>query len=201
MWPDAVEILRRRRTISKFADKPVEEERIRLVLEAGTWAPSAHNAQPWRFVVVLSEENKGRLADAMGSTWRKDLEKDGVPARDVEALLKESRDRILNAPALVVISVTMEDMDSYPDERRQELERDMAIQSAAACAQNMLLMAHAIGLGAGWNCAPLFAQDAVRIALGLGKDWSPVAMILLGTPEEEPEPPPRKSIDEVSVWK
>ena len=193
-------LLKKRRTMRKFVGKPVDEKDIRTVLEAGTWAPSAHNAQPWRFAVVRTDEKKRQLADEMGVKWRRDLMGDGVPAQRIDDMLRESKDRIIDAPAIIILSITMSDMDSYPDERRQELERVMAVQSAAACAQNVLLMAHAIGLGGAWLCAPLFASEKVKKALGLNPDWSPVAMIALGVPRERPRPPPRKPVDEVTVW-
>jgi len=93
--------------------------------------------------------------------------------------------------------MTMEDMDSYPDERRQRAERTMAIQSVAASVQNFLLAASALGLGACWYCAPLFCPDVVREILGIPEGVEPQALIAVGYPNEEPEPPPRKPLEEV----
>ena len=200
MRPDVMTLLKERRTMRKFVGRPVDEKDIRTVLEAGTWAPSAHNAQPWRFAIVRGDGKKRQMADAMGAKWREDLVGDGVSPKEIEGMLRDSKDRIMHAPAIVILSVTMSDMDKYSDERRQELERVMAIQSAAACAQNILLMAEAIGLGGGWDCSPLFAPAEVKKTLGLKPDWSPLVMIALGIPGEKPRPPPRKPVEEVSVW-
>lgn len=197
---DVMMLLRKRRTIRKFTGKAVDEGDIRTVLEAGTWAPSAHNAQPWRFAVVRGGERKRQMADAMGARWKEDLKSDGTTPQEIESMLRESKDRITGAPVIIVLSITMNDMDKYPDERRRELERTMAVQSASACAQNMLLMADAIGLGGSWDCAPLFAPDKLKKALGLNPDWSPVAMIVVGVPGEKPRPPPRKPVEEVAIW-
>ncbi len=60
----------------------------------------------------------------------------------------------------------------------------MAVQSVALAAQNMLLMAHAEGLGACWMCAPLFCPDVVRAALALPADWEAQALLTLGYPAE-----------------
>ena len=74
----------------------------------------------------------------------------------------------------------MADMDQYPDDRRQQAERVMAVQSVALAAQNLLLAAHAEGLGACWMCAPLFCPDVVRDALALPEDWEAQALIHAG---------------------
>jgi len=200
MLPDVMGLLRGRRTTRRFEDKPVDVTVMRMIIEAGTWAPSAHNAQPWRFAVVLGYSKKTELADMMGRRWGEDLRKDGIRSDVIEAMVRGSRNSILGTPALIVVCIVMQEMDSYPDERRAELERIMAIQSASACIQNMLLMAHALGLGACWRCAPLFAPEEAKRALNLDAEWEPVALIGVGHPAETPQPPFRKPIEEVSVW-
>ena len=78
----------------------------------------------------------------------------------------------------------MADMDCYPDEQRQKNEWLMAVQSTALAGQNLLLAAHALGLGACWMCAPLFSPDIVRQTLDLPTDWQPQALITAGYPAE-----------------
>jgi len=73
----------------------------------------------------------------------------------------------------------------------------MATQSLAAAIQNILLAAHAKGLGACWFCAPLFCQETVRRVLGMPDEVEPQALIVIGYPAEQPEPPPRKSLKEI----
>jgi nitroreductase len=84
--------------------------------------------------------------------------------------------------------MTMADMDRYPDPKRRRAEWTMATQSLALAGQNLLLAAHAEGLGACWLCAPLFCPEVVRAALGLPEDWEPQAFISLGWPDEGPQP-------------
>src|SRR5260221_7073878 len=76
----------------------------------------------------------------------------------------------------------MADMDRYPDAKRSAAEHQMAVQSVAMAVQNLLLAAHAEGLGACWMCAPLFCGDAVRGSLDLPADWQPQALVTLGQP-------------------
>ncbi|MBD3205250.1 nitroreductase [Candidatus Bathyarchaeota archaeon] len=59
---DALELLKSRRSIRKYKDKPVEEEKIQKCLEAARWAPSASNRQPWEFLIVKDDENRRKLS-------------------------------------------------------------------------------------------------------------------------------------------
>lgn len=91
-------------------------------------------------------------------------------------------------------------MDSYPDEKRQQAERTMAMQSVAAAGLQLLLAAHAEGLGGVWICAPLFAQETIQKTLNLPETWEPQAMFYIGYPEEKPEPRERKGIESISLF-
>ena len=64
---DILEVIKTRRSIRKYESAPISEEEINKILEAGRWAPSADNSQPWRFIVLRSEEVKEKLADTL--TW------------------------------------------------------------------------------------------------------------------------------------
>ena len=66
-----------RRSIRKYQARPVPKELIEEVLEAAGWAPSAHNAQPWRFIVLVDAWVKRELAEAMAKSWAEDLSKEG----------------------------------------------------------------------------------------------------------------------------
>lgn len=174
-----------RRSIRRYRAEPVPYEHLAEILTAATWAPSAHNRQPWRFAVIRLPAAKERLARAMGARLRADLEADGVPAAVIEADVSRSYRRLTGAPVLIVLCLTMADMDSYPDERRQHNERQMAVQSTAMAGQNLLLAAHALGLGACWLCAPLFVPGTVRDVLSLPADWEPQGLVTLGYAAEE----------------
>jgi nitroreductase len=91
----------------------------------------------------------------------------------------------------------MTDMDKYPDRQRKKAEYLMATQSAANAGMQLLLAAHAEGLGSVWVCSPLFAQEIVQAALELPKTWEPQAMYFLGYPMEIPQARERKSIKEI----
>ena len=183
--PDLFAIMQSRRSIRRYQDRPVPEDTLRRLLEAARWAPSAHNRQPWRFAVIVDPARRVSLAGAMGARFRADLAADGLPAEDVQRQVDRSYQRISSAPAVIVVCMSLDNMDHYSDTRRQAAERTMAVQSVALAVQNLLLMAHAEGLGGCWMCAPLFCPDVVQNELSLPEDWEAQALLTLGYPSEE----------------
>jgi coenzyme F420-0:L-glutamate ligase / coenzyme F420-1:gamma-L-glutamate ligase len=187
LTPAFWQLVRSRRSIRRYRPDPVPREVVEALLEAAIWAPSAHNRQPWRFCVVTDGATKAELSHRMGEQWRKDLAADGMAAEVVEQRVAISHARMTTAPVLIVPSVSMEDMDRYPDPARNLAETMMAVQSVALACENLLLAAHDAGLGACWLCAPLFVPDLVRGVLSLPAAWQPQAMITLGYPAEVKE--------------
>lgn len=180
-------LIQNRRSVRKYLHRSVSAECIEQILESARWAPSPHGRQPWRFAVITSQQLKMRLSDETGSTWRKNLQMDGQNAEIVNIRLEKSRQRILNAPVIIIPCLYLEDLDHYPDERRQADEKTMAIQSIGAAIQNMLLMAYDLGLDAGWMCAPLFCPEIVCEVLDLDSRLIPQALITVGYAAEDPQ--------------
>jgi nitroreductase len=94
----------------------------------------------------------------------------------------------------------MSEMDSYPDEKRQYAERMMATQSVAASGLQLLIAAHAEGLGGVWVCSPLFTQETIQKTLNLSLFWEPQAMFFIGYPDESPELRERKSVENIAIF-
>jgi F420 biosynthesis protein FbiB-like protein len=197
MGSKKIEFLKDRRSIREYKPREISEKIFDIILEAATWAPSAHNTQPWRFFVIKNSALKLKLAQAMGVRWKRDLVKDGVSEKDYENLIEASVERFSSAPLVVVPCLTMVGMHQYHDKKRQKIEFLMGVQSVAAAIENMLLAAHAMGLGACWFCAPLFCPDTVRKVLKIPSNFEPQALITLGYPAFRPEPPSRKLLKEI----
>jgi len=193
--------IRTRRSIRHYINQPISRELIDQLLEAATWAPSAHNRQPWRFAVITTQAAKDRLADKMGERLRSDRLRDGDPIEAIERDVNRSRERIASAPVVIVACLSMIDMDHTPDDRRNSLEHAMAMQSVAASIQNLLLTAHDLGLGACWMCAPLFCPDVVRDALDLPDDWEAQALITIGYPADEGKPKGRIDFKQKTIYR
>jgi coenzyme F420-0:L-glutamate ligase/coenzyme F420-1:gamma-L-glutamate ligase len=192
-------LVRGRRSVRAFQSRPVPRAIIEDAIAAAGWAPSPHGRQPWRFVVVESQERRDALADAMAETWRTQLRLDGQDETIVEARLRKSRDRLQRAPVLIIPCLYLEGLDTYPDADRQQAEVTMAVQSLGAAVQNLLLSLYAAGVDGGWMCAPLFCPDVVQAALGLDATLDPHALIAVGYAASDPVRRPRLPLDELIV--
>jgi coenzyme F420-0:L-glutamate ligase / coenzyme F420-1:gamma-L-glutamate ligase len=192
-------LMRGRRSVRKYMTRPVSRELIEQILEAARWAPSPHGRQPWRFVVLTRPAVKAQLADDMGETWQQNLRMDGQDEEIVNIRREKSRQRILNAPVIIIPCLYLEDMDHYPDEKRQADETIMAIQSMGAAVQNMLLMAYDLGLDGGWMCAPLFCPGVVCSSLDLDERLIPQALITVGYAAADPQRRERLPLDSLIV--
>ena len=201
MMADLHDFLRSRRSIRRFRPDPVPAAVIRRILETATYAPSAHNDQPWRFAVVTDLSVKARLAEAMAADFRRDLEKEGLPEADIAARLERSRRRIQEAPVVVILCMDATGMNNYSDPKRQQAEMTMAVQSTALAGLQLLLAVHAEGLGGVWTCGPLFTPETVRAALDLPATWQPQAMLFIGYPAESPSIPERKPLEQVALFR
>jgi len=186
-----------RRTVRRFLADPVPDAIVADMIRAATRAPSAHNRQPWRFHVVSDTEGKARLAKAMGDKLRADRTRDGDDGEVIRQDVERSSARINGAPTLIAVCLTLDDMDTYPDERRNDAELLMAVQSTAMAAQILLLKAQAEDLGACWMCAPLFCAETVKAALDLPVSWRPQGLILLGWPDEPGRVRERKPLADI----
>lgn len=191
-------LLLARRMTRHFKPDLLPPGALEQILEAATRAPSPHNRQPWRFAII-SGAARARLADAMGNRLIADLIADGVAVEAARTDAARSRERITSAPVAVLVCMTTVDLDRYPDSRRESMEHWMAGQAAAAAANNMILQAADLGIGACWMCAPLFCPDAVREALDLPTGWEPQALIPLGYPAAPGRHRPRRPAAELSV--
>ena len=191
------DFLRSRRSIRRFQQKDVERDILNRILETATHAPSAHNRQPWRFVVLTGPEPKLRLGEALAAEFRRDLAADGLPDLEIETLVSRSKSRIREASVVIVLCMDMSEMDVYPDEKRQQAERLMAVQSTALAGLQLQLAARAEGLGSVWVCAPLFAPETVRKVLDLPETWEPQGMFFIGYADGGPKMKVLKPLDEV----
>jgi coenzyme F420-0:L-glutamate ligase/coenzyme F420-1:gamma-L-glutamate ligase len=197
---DFLRFLAGRRSVRRFKSGGLDPALLHAIIEAARWAPSAHNRQPWRLVVVQDPVAKLGLAEAMADRLRRERTADGDDKDDIEADAKKSVEKLRQAAALIVVFITMEGMDHYADQRRMALEHLMAVQSTAMAGQNMLLMAHKLEIGACWVCAPLFADQEAVEAMNCPVDWEPQGLIMLGWPENTPPVRQRKPLEEVSRW-
>lgn len=166
---DVFEAIFERRSVRKFTGRDVSNEDLKKILEAGRWAPSAGNVQPWEVIVVRGRELKERLAEA--------------------AL---SQEFVAEAPVVIVVCVDLKKASRAYGERGRSL---YCIQDSAAAIQNMLLAAHSLGLATCWVGA--FYEEEVKDILGIPEGFRPVALIPLGYPAYKPEKPSRRKLNQI----
>jgi coenzyme F420-0:L-glutamate ligase/coenzyme F420-1:gamma-L-glutamate ligase len=173
---------------------------IQRILETAICAPSAHNLQPWRFAVVTNNDTKLRLAEAVAGKFQQDMIRDGVSEAEIQMNVGKTIRRAGETQVIIVLCRDTEKVKLQPDTVRKQAEAVMSTQSVAMAGLQLLLAAHAEGLGGAWICWPLFAPEETRHTLGLATSWEPQGMIFLGYPAEIPEKPKRTSLPEVTLF-
>jgi nitroreductase len=179
------EAIHKRHSVSKVKADALPHELITKLLDAGNQAPNHHKVRPWRFAVLTGEALK-KLGDAMA-----DSQHERFPEITPEGLNK-TRALPLRAPVIIAVGV-----EKPIEPKILELENYAA--ASAAC-QNILLAAHALGLGAVWRTGEWSRDEKVKTFLGLDADQHIAGLIYIGYPEAQSEPAPRPSYEDKTVW-
>lgn len=162
---ELMEGLLTRRSVRKFEDKPVPKEILEQLVKAGEYAPSAHNTRPWEFLVLQNKDVLKHFRVVQRS-----------------ALFAE------NAAAVILIC-GREDL-SFSREKEGWSYIDI---DCAAATENVILAAHALGLGACWcGAAPMSGPiAALKEYFKLPENVRPFSIVVLGYPAETPKQPER----------
>jgi len=170
--PDFFSVVKGRRAVRKFKKKEIPIKVLDRILEAGIWAPSAVNTQPWEFILVKNPETKKEVRAIYDE------------ASAAGGLYKQETDFIENATLLVVLS---------------DSEKILHIFSTCAAVENILLAATASGLGSVWMCRPLRVEktlNELRELFNIPPKYEIIGIIALGYPDEKPKPKERKPLKE-----
>lgn len=166
---DAIEAIMTRTSIRDFTTDPVSEEQVESLLNAMIAAPSGGNKQPWRIFVVRDPDVKLQLAQGAGD-----------------------QEFVAEAPVVFVVCRVPDESGQRYGSRGRNL---YSIQDTAAMSQNLLLAAHAMGLGGCWVGA--FKEAAIAKAINTPPSVIPVAIIPIGTPAKPRKPRGRRTLDQV----
>ncbi len=182
-------IIKERRSHRFFLDKPVEREKIEKILELAMWAPSAMNRQQWFFVVVGGERLK-KLISTIQKGYEYILPRLQRFFADKPKVIKltEQFFRTLGNAPVAIFAYYTPTGDDFAD-----------LQSVAAAVQNMILAAHALGLGSCWMTGPVHVEEEINRELGI-TDKKLVAVVPIGYPAKKPPVPPRRDTDRKVVW-
>ena len=205
------ELIKTRRSVRKFQDKPVPEDLLVKALEMATWAPNGGNYQPWRFLIVTQKELIHKMADAVKaktelmSSWP-----EADQFGEIVERWRRTSDFFRTAPACIVILMSKYSSiadqilrargESDPIAREIHSYRQLGnstLQSVAAAITYLCLILHYFGLGTTWMAGPQQAKKEIEKLLGVTHEWNFVDLIPVGYPAEVPKVPPRKPIAEV----
>jgi nitroreductase len=216
---DLDEAMRQRRSIRKYkADVPIPREDIEAIIEAGCWAPSSTNIQPWRFVVVEDRETIDKMAKAVYDKFQ-GLSKEALRKGEkrvaafcrflrsytsfftdaplvIVACTKPYENPVLKMPMATVIEKA--NQFEHMDVNIKPLVIDTVQKSVAMAVQNMLLKAHSMGYGACVMDGPIAIEGRLREMLNIEDDLELVMVIPMGVPEStDVEAPERMPVVEV----
>lgn len=194
-----LDCLDNRQSIRNFTQEPISDIQIQRILSTAIRAPSAHNRQPWRFIILKSSQAREAFALGMGQEFRRDLAAEGIAEIEVNRQVARSIKRINSAPIAVLLCLDCTKQGGEYGSKQYLAEYVMGIQSVAMAGENILLAAHLSGLGAVWLCAPLFAKPIIHQVIDIPQAWDPQGLILIGYPESVPPLKTRQSLHEVSV--
>jgi nitroreductase len=187
---DVFEAIKTRRSNGLVRNETVPKELIEEILEAGTWAPSHFRTEPWKFFVL---EGNSRMA--LGEVLVKIAEKT-MDDPNSEANIKK-REKILEKPfrAPVIITVAVE-----PNVQSEKVIIQEEYGAVYAAIQNMLLAAHALGLGGFWRTGKPTYDPLMKKLFGLTDKGEVLGFLYFGYPKKEMPSGNRKSINEVTTW-
>jgi nitroreductase len=185
-----LDLVKRRRSIRGFKPDPIPEDDLNKILEAGRWAMSGSNAQPWEYIVVKSQETKDKLAKLwvptrlhtyyLEQTRREDLRHhalsrpQGIPGwKDAPVLIVVCGDR--RTLMTSVLYMNFINTEGGP--------ASVYIKNMANTVQNMHLAATALGLGSQWLSVDYVFEQAVRAVLDVPEVLEIHTIVALGYPE------------------
>jgi len=182
---DVFEAIHNRHSIKKVKQDAVPRELIEKLLDAAVQAPNHYKVRPWKFV-VLTGDARHRLADVMFASLR------DRHAELPQEAFKKAHATPFQAPTVIAVGV-----DKPNEPKVLEIENICAV---AAAIENLLLAAHALGLGAKWRTGEWARDRKVKEFLGFDVDQHIVGFIYVGYTEFIVEYPERPSFEDRTVW-
>ncbi|MGV9172244.1 MAG: nitroreductase family protein [Promethearchaeia archaeon] len=174
---DLIELIKKRWTARKFKSKPVAENDLKLILEAGRWAPSGGNKQPWELIIIKDPQLKQKIAEA----YAEGLNLESLP------------ERYLSPPILIAVCIESRITRSYPNMMPAKF---IVFGSIGTMVQNMCLVATSLGLSLSWGTQPKKIQGKLRKLLKIPEYINIPDILQLGYPAQERHSTNRREIKE-----
>ncbi|MBI4765587.1 MAG: nitroreductase family protein [Deltaproteobacteria bacterium] len=206
------ELIKTRKSIRRWQEKPVPESLLLKAVELATWAPNGGNVQNWHFYIITSPKTINAIADAVQASV--DLMASWPEVEEFGDTFKNySRFSTFFRSAPAAIAVASSRYQSLADrllEKREKVDpkaremrdwrnvADSRIQSTSAGIAYLLLILHQMGLGATWMTGPMQAAGAIQNILKVKPGWELVTFIPVGYPNDQERPRSRKPVEEVT---
>jgi nitroreductase len=189
-YDELFQLIRGRRSIGRVKETAVSKECVMKLLAAGTWAPSHHQTEPWKFF-VLEGESRNRLGEVLAEIYKQNL-KESPLTEEEKRKMELQKKKPLRAPVIITIA-------AVPSDKPQVVHRE---EMAAACCtvQNMLLAAQALGLGAIWRTGEATYHPLMKQFFGLREEDEVLGFIYLGYPDMPVKEGKRISVEDKTVW-
>lgn len=178
--------IRQRRSVKRFADRPVARAQLQQLLDAAVLAPNHRLTQPWRFL-VLGPESRRAYGQVLGRRKGAKVEDPAVG----ETIAHKIEEEYAALPALIGVAMRL-------DEKPADREEDYAATFMAV--ENLCLEALELGLGTHVKTGAVLEDARVREALQLPPDERLVAIVQVGIPAEQPTAKPRTGAAELTRW-
>lgn len=180
---DTLEAIKTRRSVRKFADKPVEAEKLQTVLEAVQAAPSWSNMQCWRMVVVKNAESRAKISDL--SYVESFFATRGYKSNPAQK-------GIADAPVVIVLC-------AVPEQSGELNGQKYYLADTGIASENLMLAAHAVGLASVF--VGVFDEEKLGDLLDIPPGVRIVGIFPLGYPQTEPKAgPSRKPLEEIVFY-
>jgi len=189
---ETLQTIKTRHSVRTFLKDEVTDEEIKILLHAANAAPSAHNQQAWRFIILRNEKKQelAQLVAAQSAHFPK-------PAA---ALLRMGAKSIISAPVVIAVANTGDlishgtELFKVEKETAHDFFRTMEIQSSAAAVQNILLAATSLGLGTVWLGVLYLIKDEVLKFLG-EPEGEFMAVVPVGRPAKVGSGPKKQPVE------
>lgn len=207
---DLLALMRERRSVRRFAPRMPPRAAIEALVEAAITAPSASNKQPWRFFIASDPARIGAMATAVQARLDQLLPMLDEGARDEVASYGRYFVRFADAPVVIApacrplkVLSHLAGQQPFDTAWRADIdwmEQQSATVSTGLAIQNLMLAAHAAGLGSSCLAGPLVATSTLQTLLGIPAGWRLACLLAVGYPDEEPASPGRKPLDAALRW-
>lgn len=186
---DIIDVIKARRSVGKVKPDAVDEKTIKQLLDSAIWAPNHFLTEPWKFF-VLTEDGRKPLGRTLAEIAKEKIENPNT--EENQAKLKKQEEKAFRAPVIIAVAAVPSD-----NPKVEKIEEFGAVYAAT---QNLLLTAHALGLGAMWRTGKACYHPKMKQLFGLSNESSILGFIYLGYSAMPERKGRRTPVEEKTVW-